>query len=331
MPTWAHANLITQHSAACRGVVVACVVFLAVALGLPSLATVYNSQNPNNPQNQANPWTEDIARKVGIAEKTNSSIPQDITLIDEAGQLVELGSFFKDGRPIIFNIGYSRCPSICPAMRKQLIDTLPDADLALGEDAIVLNLSIDPEETPETSAKMREQTLAELKEKGVEASADGWRFLTGTRESIEALTDAVGYRYLYIEPQNEYGHPSVLVLADGQGIVRRYLSGTAYSGKTLRLSVVETSEGKVGSFFEQAFVTCFVWDDEANNYTATASFLMMTGGGVIMLFIGGLVLAGFAYEKRRRALLEQGQAVDKIESPAAMLFGGWHRRRGRLN
>jgi protein SCO1/2 len=184
----------------------------------------------------------------------------------------------------------------------------------MGEDFVILNISIDPEETAETSAKMQETTLAQLKEKGVEASADGWRYLTGTQEAITALTEAVGYRYLYIKPQNEYGHPGVLVLADGQGVVKRYLSGTAYSGRTLRLSIVETSQGKVGSLFDQAFVTCFVWDAEANNYTATASFIMMIGGGVTIFFVGGLIWAGFAYEKRRRQL--QGDTPAAMPTPA---------------
>lgn len=313
MPAWANLNPTTHRTATGRGVAVVLMLFVAM-VPMSALATVYNSKNPTNPENQANPWTEDIIREVGIAEKVNSPIPADITLIDEAGQPIELGSFFKDGRPVVINLGYSRCPSICPAMRTQLIDALPDADLSLGEDFIVLNISIDPEETFDTSSKMRDQTLAELKEKGVDASADGWRFLTGEPAAIEALTTAVGYRYLYIEPQNEYGHPGVLVLADGQGVVKRYLSGTAYSGRTLRLSVVETSQGKVGSLFDQAFVTCFVWDAEANNYTATASFIMTLGGGVTILFVGGLVWAGFAYEKRRRQLL--GEKPSAMPSPA---------------
>lgn len=313
MPAWANIIPTSHRTAACRGVVVALTLLVAV-VPLSALATVYNSKNPNNPENVANPWTEDIIREVGIAEKVNSPIPADITLIDESGNAIELGSFFKAGRPVVINLGYSRCPSICPAMRTQLIQALPDAELALGEDFIVLNISIDPEETPDTSSKMREQTLAELKEKGVDASAKGWRFLTGEPDAIKALTDAVGYRYLYIKPQNEYGHPGVLVLADGEGIVRRYLSGTAYSGRTLRLSIVETSQGKVGSLFDQAFVTCFVWNAEANNYTATASFIMTLGGGVTIIFVGGLVWAGFAYEKRRRQL--QGDKPSATPSPA---------------
>ena len=328
MPAWANTNPTPRNTAARRGAVVVLVLLFACLVVLPASARIDNSKNPDNPTNVANPWTEDLAREVGIVEKVNSPIPMDITLIDESGQNVELGSFFKQGRPVVINLGYSRCPSICIAMRNQLIDTMPDTDLNLGEDFIVLNVSIDPEETPDVSAKMQETTLAQLEEKGVEASAEAWRYLTGSQEAITELTDAVGYRYMYIKPQNEYGHPGVLVLADGEGIVRRYLSGTAYSGRTLRLSIVETSQGKVGSLFDQAFVTCFVWDAEANNYTATASFIMMLGGGVIILFIGGLLLMLFAYEKRRRQLLEAGQGADEIERPLTLFFGGFTRRRG---
>lgn len=328
MPAWANINPTSRNTAARRGAVAALVLLLASLVVLPVSARIDNSKNRDNPYNAANPWTEDLAREVGIVEKVNSPIPMDITLIDESGKNVELGSFFKEGRPVVINLGYSRCPSICIAMRNQLIDTMPEVDLDLGEDFVVLNVSIDPEESHEISAAMQKTTLAQLEENGIGASAEGWRHLTGEQDAITALTDAVGYRYMYIKPQNEYGHPGVLVLADGEGIVRRYLSGTAYSGRTLRLSIVETSQGKVGSLFDQAFVTCFVWDAEANNYTATASFIMMLGGGVIILFIGGLLLMLFAYEKRRRQLLEAGQGADEIERPLTLFFGGFTRRRG---
>jgi protein SCO1/2 len=314
MPAWAKANSTPHYSASRRGAVAVLTLLVAIWVVLPATARIDNSKNPDNPTNVANPWTEDLAKEVGIIEKVNSPIPMDITLIDEEGKSVTLGSFFKEDRPVVINLGYSRCPSICIAMRNQLVDTLPDVELAMGEDFVILNVSIDPQETAQTSAKMQQTTLDQLKEKGVEADADGWRYLTGDQAAIEALTEAVGYRYMYIEPQNEYGHPGVLVLADGKGVVKRYLSGTAYSGRTLRLSIVETSQGKVGTLFDQAFVTCFVWDAEANNYTATAQFIMMLGGGVTILFVAGLIWAGFAYEKRKREL--QGDTPRTMPNPA---------------
>lgn len=326
MPRWAttHNPLDRQAAARRAGLLALAVVVLGVVL--PASATVYNNRNPNNPDNVNDPWKKDIANEVGVIEKLNSPVPLDLVFYDEAGAPVELAELFKPGRPVIFNLGYSRCPSICVQMRSQLADTLPESELKLGEDVVILNVSIDPNETPEQSAAMRDQVLTQLKEAGVEPGDGGWRFFTAEQNVLDKLTAAVGYKYLYIPPQDEYGHPGVLVLADGEGVIRRYLSGTAYSPRTLRLSVVETSQGKVGSLLDRAFVTCFVWDPEANNYAATAKFIMMTGGVVVIIFVGGLFLFGMAYEKRRRKMLDEGRPVEDIQRPITLLFGGFTRR-----
>ena len=286
-----------------RGAAAFTVLCAAVLLGLiatPTSATVYNSDNPNNPTNRANPWEKDLEREVGIMEKVNSPLPLDLTFADEQGKPVKLASFFKAGRPVVINLGYARCPSICIQMRSELTDNLGQTGLELGKDFVILNISIDPHETPEQARMTRDEVWAKLKKNGLEPQPEGWRFLTADQDTITKLTEAVGYRYLYIPPQDEFGHPGVLIFADGQGTIKRYLSGTSYSPKTLRLSVVETSQGKVGSAWDKVFLTCFVWDDKANNYAATAKFIMMLAGGVTILLVGGLVLAGFAYERRRR-------------------------------
>lgn len=277
-------------------------VLLLWAFAGPAGATVYNSKNRDNPDNQANPWQKDIESEVGVMEKVNSPVPLDLTLIDEEGEPVELGSFFQGDRPVVINLGYARCPSICIQMRSELTENLGETGLKLGEDFIILNITIDPAETPEDARATRAEVWAKLKNNGIEPNPEGWRFLTADQDTITKLTDALGYRYLYIPPQDEFGHPGVLVFADGEGTIKRYLSGTAYSPKTLRLSIVETSQGKVGSAWDKVFLTCFVWDESANNYTATAKFIMMLGGGVMILLVAGLVVAGFAYEKRRRQL-----------------------------
>ena len=312
MPRWAMTDNPAKRHQAARLLAVAALVLL---IALPASARIDNSKNPDNPTNVANPWTEDLRNQVGIIEKVNSPVPTGLTLIDEDGEPIELDSFFKPGRPVVINLGYSRCPSICIAMRNQLTGNLGDTGLALGEDFVVLNISIDPNETPEQARDIREQVWKELRAKDIEPSEEGWRFLTADQDTITELTDGLGYRYLYIKPQDEYGHPGVLVLADGEGVIRRYLSGTAYSAKTLRLSIVETSDGKVGSLLDKAFVTCFVWDPEANNYAATAKFIMMTGGGVTIVVIVGLIFAGFAYEKRKRQLAGE-QDMPAVGRPA---------------
>lgn len=279
---------------------------VALTAALPASARYNDQVSETDPGDTGpNPWTEDVRNEVGIVEKVNSPVPMDLVFYDEQGAPIELSELFKQGRPVVLNLGYSRCPSICIQMRSELTKHLGDTGLTLGEDFIILNISIDPDETPEQSRQLKARVMDELKAKGQTPDPEGWRFLTGEKQIIDELTEALGYRYLYIPPQDEFGHPGVLVLADGSGTIRRYLNGTSYSSKTLRLSIVETSEGKVGSFLDKAFVTCFVWDPEANNYAATAKFIMMLGGGVIILFVIGGIVAGLAYEKRRQRLLKE--------------------------
>lgn len=272
------------------------------------------------------PWTEDVANEVGIIEKINSPVPKGLTLIDEDGSPVELDGFFKERRPVVLNLGYSRCPSICIVMRDQITSVLADTGLELGKDFVILNISIDPNETPAQARDIREQVWARLSEKGLPPATEGWRFLTADQETIQELTEGIGYRYLYIKPQDEYGHPGVLVLADGDGVIRRYMDGKNYDARAMRLTIVETSQGKAGSLLDRAFLTCFVWDPEANNYAATAKFIMMLGGVVVIFFAGGLVLFGLMYEKRRQRLLREGKQGSTAQRPATLWLGGLTRK-----
>lgn len=284
----------------------ACVALLAGACLMPMPASArYNQdvQGTNPGDNLNNPWQESLVTDIGVIQKLNDTIPTDLPLIDEQGNAVNLADFYKAGRPVVLNLGYNRCPVVCGLMLKQLADTVGDTGLDMGEDYVILNISIDPNETPEHSRKTREDAEAMLKKNGAAFDADGWRFLTADQQTIDTLTDAVGFQYFYIPPQNEFGHPSMIVLTTGDATISRYLTGTTYDSKTLRLSLVEASEGKVGSILDQAFLTCFRWDPEANNYAATAKFIMMTGGVVTMLAIGGGLLTLFAYERRRQTIL----------------------------
>ncbi|MFI4859476.1 MAG: SCO family protein [Phycisphaerales bacterium JB063] len=304
-------NPTRRQSGPCRPrLLAACAVAGAlVAGGLtgPASASNYNS---NVESTRANPWGEELENEVGVVERLNCDLPMDLAFTDETGKAVTLGDYFAEGRPVILNIGYYRCPTVCGLVLKKLADTVGDTGLDLGDDFVVLNITIDPDETVEHAQQARDDAFGYLRDKGVEPKAEGWRFLTCDAESIKQITDATGYQYFYIKPQNEYGHPAVLVLATGDGVISRYMHGTAYDARTLRLSLVETSEGKTGSLLDRAFLTCFQYDPEANNYSATAKFIMMTAGAVTLLFVAGGMGMLFAYEKRRRSLLESKETTE---------------------
>lgn len=284
---------------------------LLVLAAAPASARYNDQVQESTPgENQVNPWNEKLQSEVGITQKLGDDLPLDLPFIDEQGNPVTLKELLKPGRPVVLNLGYNRCPSVCGLMLGQLTQTVGGTNLDLGQDYLILNISIDPGETPQHSRDRRDEVEALMKEQGAEFDADGWRFLTAGPATIQSLTQATGYGYIYLPAQNEFGHPAALVLITGEGKISRYLTGTTYDSQTLRLSLVEASEGKVGTLLDQAFLTCFRWDAEANNYTATAKFIMMTGGLVTMIMIAAGMVTLFAYEKRRQQMLVQKDEAD---------------------
>ena len=106
-----------------------------------------------------------------------------------------------------------------------------------------------------------------------------------------------------------------LILCTPDGRVSRYLGGVVYNPQTLRLSLVEASEGKVGSTLDQFFLSCFHYDEKAGRYGPFALGIMRIGGVLTLLALGG-VLAFFWIREGRRE--EQGQRRRKRRDVAAL-------------
>ena len=146
----------------------------------------------------------------------------------------------------------------------------------LGEQFRVVTVSIDPLETPMRAALTKEKYLKIYNRPG---SAAGWHFLTGREETSRSSPPTVGFRYKYIPKRRQFAHAAALILCTPDGRVSRYLGGVLYNPQTLRLSLVEASEGKVGSTVDQFFLSCFHYDEKAGRYGPFALGIMRIGGG----------------------------------------------------
>ena len=149
MPRWANTTIPTRIRSRAR---CALAVLLLLCIALPTAAR-YNEQMQGTEPGDIgpNPWTEDLVTQVGIIEKLNSPIPLELVFYDEVGAPTALSELFQEGRPVVINLGYSRCPAICVQMRTELTKNLGETGLTLGEDFIILTISIDPDETPDES------------------------------------------------------------------------------------------------------------------------------------------------------------------------------------
>lgn len=234
---------------------------------------------------------------VGVTEKPESQVPLDAVFRDEDGREVRLGDFFRAGKPVILNLGYYGCPMLCGLVANGLVAGLKDLPWNAGQEFGVVTVSIDPNETP-TLARLKKQSY--LRELGRPVAAAGWHFLTGREPDIRALTEAVGFGFRWNEERREFAHAAVLIVLTPQGTVSRYLYGIEFDARTLRLSLVEAAEGKVGSPLDRILLYCFHYDASERRYALAAVKLMRAGGLVTALAVTGALALLWRREKRRR-------------------------------
>ncbi|MDB5331774.1 MAG: hypothetical protein JWP03_2925 [Phycisphaerales bacterium] len=242
-------------------------------------------------------FVADSLKSVKVTEHAGATLPLDATFADETGKPVELRQYFAGARkPVLLQIGYIQCPMLCGLVSHGLVDSLKDVKLNAGPDYDVLFISIDPKEKPALAAQKKN---AFLKEYGRDGATDGWHFLTGNKDQIDRLTQAVGFEYKWVEIAQQYSHPAVVVLATPEGRVSRYLYGVKFDPSTVRLSLVEASGNKIGSTTDQFILTCFQYDGQQGRYAWRAIYFMKAGGLLTMLAVGFVVFR-FARAGSRR-------------------------------
>ncbi|HEU5075856.1 MAG TPA: SCO family protein, partial [Polyangiaceae bacterium] len=198
-------------------------------------------------------------------------------------------------------LNYSDCPMLCSLILNGLVTTLKQVDLVLGKDYRIVTVSLNPNETP---ARARATQNRYLEQYGNPGSRAGWTFLTGSENNIRAVAHSVGFKYSYNEARNEYVHPSAFVIAMPDGHVARYIYGIEYLPETVRLSLVEASEGKVGTTLDRIFLYCFHYDETEGRYAPVAMNVMRLAGGFGALLLGGFLLLLWRAELRKKKLVE---------------------------
>lgn len=252
------------------------------------------SANPDAPRAYVEPVPTEV-RDVTIEQKPGASIPLDAVFEDEMGRKVTLGDYFNKGRPVVLQLGYFDCPMLCGYISRGMVDVFKRQSLKIGTDYDVISLSFDPTETRQLAYLKKKNYIAEY---GRADEAPGWHFLVGDAANIRRLTDAVGFQYRWIDSAQQYSHPAALIILTPEGKVSRYLFGVQFDPKTLRLSLVEASDGKVGGIVDDFILTCFQFDGQTGKYAFAAVGLMRVGAVIAMLALGLTLLVMFRRESR---------------------------------
>jgi protein SCO1/2 len=229
----------------------------------------------------------------GIEERLGEYVPLDLKLVDEAGHDVRLGDLID--RPTIVSLVYYECPSICRPLLAEvttMLGKLIDLDMTPGEDYRVITISFDEHDGPEGSARLKKEYYSSLPD-GFPAAA--WTFLTGDSASIHTFTESVGFSFKRVD--DDFAHPTTLVVLAPDGKITRYLIGSRYLPVDIKLALLEASEGRVGPTIAKFFQFCFSYDPEGRSYVLNITRVV---GASMLIGLAGFAVFITASGKKRR-------------------------------
>src|SRR3954452_24828175 len=228
-----------------------------------------------------------VLDRVGVSPALGNQVPVDLQFADANGKPIKLRDCLA-GRPTILQLVYYQCPMLCRLSRDGLMGTLATINLKPGKDFSIITLSFDPREGPEYSVRARQIAAERCGQAAVE---QGWQFLTGDQAAISRLCRSVGFRYAFDEKTGQFAHAAGVFVLTPDGKLSRFLSGTDYSPRALRLSVVEASSRKIGTLSDQVMLLCYMYDPSTGKYGFTIMWLMrFAGAATVLTLIGGILV-----------------------------------------
>ena len=234
-----------------------------------------------------------ILREVSIAQRLNEPIPPEIILRDENGKAVHLGDYFGK-KPIVLSLVYFDCPALCTEVLNGELRTMKAISLDLGKDFDAVTVSFEPKDTPALAKAKRDVYAGQY---GRPGARENWHFLTGDQSSIDALTQAAGFRYAYDAASRQYAHAAAILVLTPHGRIARYFYGVQYPARDFRLGLVEASEGKIGTPTDHALLYCYQYDPMTGKYGLIVMNVVRAAGLFTVLVLGIFMFVMFRRER----------------------------------
>ncbi len=253
--------------------------------------------------------TPKALENVEVDEHLGSHVPASLAFHDELGRPVTLGDYFDGKLPVVLTFNYSNCPMLCGLMLNGFVEGLKQIAYVPGRDFRMVTVSIDHRETPEQALKTQHRYLAAY---GRPEAKDGWHFLTGNEQAVKGYAKALGFGFGYNPERNEYAHPSAMAVASPDGKIVRYLYGIEYPPQSLRLALLEASEGKIGTPFDKLVLYCFHYDASVGRYAPVASRIMRVGGAVSVVLLAGFVIVLLRAERKKRHKRSSSKPAESV-------------------
>jgi len=231
-----------------------------------------------------------ILDQVGLDQRLNQQIPLDATFVDENGQPVQLKQYFGS-KPVLLMMVYYQCPMLCTQVLNGFTGAMNGiVRFNIGREFNVITVSIDPRDTAADAAAEKKRYLERYRRP---EAAQGWHFLTGRKDQIDALAQAIGFRYAWDPEVKQYAHASGIMLLTPQGRVAQYYYGIEYAPRDIQLGLIEASKGKIGNVVDEVLLYCFHYDPRQGKYGAAIFNVLRLSALATVLALGGFMLIMF--------------------------------------
>jgi len=231
-----------------------------------------------------------ILDNVGLDQRLNQQIPLDLSFVDDHGQPVQLQQYFG-AKPVVMMLVYYQCPMLCTQVLNGFTGAMNGiVRFNIGREFNVVTVSIDPRDTPQDAAAAKRRYLQRYRRPEAE---QGWHFLTGKKDQIDALAQAVGFRYAWDPEIKQYAHASGIMLLTPQGRLAQYYYGIEYAPRDIQLGLIEASRGKIGNVVDQVLLYCYHYDPRQGKYGAVIFNILRLSALATVLVLGGFMLVMF--------------------------------------
>jgi protein SCO1/2 len=248
----------------------------APAPGLPS------SQTPN------------VLDRVAFEQRLGEALPLDLPFKDEHGRAVRLREYWGQ-KPVVLAFVYYQCPMLCDQVLNGLASALDVLDESVGREFDVVTISFDARETPVMAAAKKKSYLERYTRRSADA---GWHFLTADEATIEAVTRAAGFHYVWDERTQQFAHASGVIVTTPDGRLSRYLFGIDFAPRDLKFALIESSNGQVGRLADRLLLYCYHYDPSSGSYGLVVMRIIRAGGVVTLLALVGFVAVSLTRDRR---------------------------------
>jgi protein SCO1/2 len=228
-----------------------------------------------------------------VDEHVGRELPLDAPFRTAQGEPITLRRIAGRGKPILLVFAYNRCTMLCNLVLRSVASLAHDLPERLGRDYTIVTISIDPRETAHEAARTQALVLERASYTGERA---GWPFLVGERSAIERVASAVGFRYAWDAPSEQYAHPAVLIAVSRDARIVRYFHGLTPGREDVARALFSSSDtpaqGSVGKL-----LSCFRFTGIHAKYgRAIQRFLQ---GGTLLIVAALALTVGRAAHRRR--------------------------------